>query len=270
MKLPGRNALGAVLLVVAGYACGSGGAGTMVEAIGDAITLFELNGGSLAEQLREAGPPTITAGFGIAERVPEDGTRHFTLTVATENRVAKSDSVAIYALMDAHEDAGETWGANVLAFAHSDMRGGAVQGLEIDVGNLGTAGDVPVTGLNVFAIGAKPSDVAVGILNGTAAGPGGFREGIAFRSNAPGVAVTEALMRVHPGFGTVGSGVDLRNARFTGVAFASPGFSVDGEGAIQSTALALGSGRGGLGAFVCVDAEGRLYASQALCGGPRF
>jgi hypothetical protein len=174
-----------------------------------AMTLFELNGGSLAEQLSEAGPPSITAGFGIAERVPEDGTRHFTLTVATENRAAANDSAALYALMDGHEAAGAVWGANVLAFAHSDMRGGAVQGLEVDVGNLGTAGSVPVTGLNVFAIGPKPSDVAVGILNGTSAGPGGFREGIAFHSTAPGVASARRCTRA-PGLRTVTDGVDLR------------------------------------------------------------
>ena len=258
MRIAGRRTFGAVVLVAAGYACGSGGAGTMVEAIADAVTLYELNGASLAEQLSQAGPPPITAGFGIAERVPEDGTRHCTLTVATENRVAKSDTVALYALMDAHEDAGQVWGANVLAFAHSDMRGGAVQGLEIDVGNLGTAGDVPVTGLNVFAVGPKPSDVAIGILNG--GGPGGFRTGIAFRSNVPGVAVTDALMRVAPGFGTVAEGIDLRNAAFTRSALASPGFSVGPDGAIQSSALA-GTGRG----FVCVDDDGRLFASASPC-----
>jgi hypothetical protein len=270
MRILGRNALGAVLLVAAGYACGSGGAGKMVDAITDAVTRYELNGGSLAEQLFEAGPLPITPGIGIAERVPADGTRHFTLTVATENRVATEDSVAIYALMDAHDDAGQVWGANVLAFAHSDMRGGAVQGLEIDVGNLGTPGDVPVTGLNVFAIGAKPSDVAVGILNGTAAGAGGFREGIAFRSNAPGVAVTDALMRVHPGFGTVASGIDLRNATFTGLALATPGFSVDRDGVIESTSLVPG-GRGpvpAIAAYVCVDPEGRLFANVAPCRPP--
>jgi hypothetical protein len=265
MRIPGRRALGAVLLVATGYACGSGGAGKVVDAIIDVVTRYELNGGSLAEQLAQAGPPPITPGIGIAERVPEDGTRHFTLTVATENRAAASDSVAVYALMDAHEDAGEAWGANVLAFAHSDMRGGAVQGLEIDVGNLGTAGDVPVTGLNVFAIGSKPSDVAVGILNGTAAGPGGFREGIAFRSNAPGVAVTDALMRVHPGFGIVANGIDLRNATFTGAALATPGFSVDREGGIQSTALLPDDAPTRFGRYVCVDDEGRLFASRLPC-----
>lgn len=45
-----------------------------------------------------------------------------------------------------------------------------------------------MSGMNVFAIGPRPSDVAVGILNGLAAGPGGFREGIAFHSNPPGTA----------------------------------------------------------------------------------
>jgi hypothetical protein len=65
------------------------------------------------------------------------------------------------------------------------MLSGEVQGLEIDVGNLGTSGSVPVAGMNVFAIGQKPTDVAIGILNGLAEGPGGFRERIAFRSNAP-------------------------------------------------------------------------------------
>ena len=54
---------------------------------------------------------------------------------------------------------------------------------------------VPVTGINVFAIGPQPSDVALGILNGTAAGPGGFREGIAFRSNPGGTAVSDVLVR---------------------------------------------------------------------------
>ena len=264
MRMVRREALGAMLLVAVGYACGSGGAGKMVDAVTDAVTRYELNGGSLAEQLSEAGPPPITPGIGIAERVPEDGTRHFTLTVATENRVARSDAAALYALMDAHEGAGQVWGANVLAFAHSDMRGGAVQGLEIDVGNLGTAGDVPVTGLNVFAIGAKPSAVAIGILNGTAAGPGGFREGIAFRSNAPGVAVTDALVRVHPGFGAVANGIDLRNATFTGLALATPGFSVDHEGGITSTTLVLGTG-GNAAAYVCVDTDGKLFASAGPC-----
>jgi hypothetical protein len=256
-----REIAGAVLLTALGYACGSGGTGDDIMA---AANLIELHGGSLAEQLAEAGPPAITAGFGLAERVPDDGTRHFTLTVATENRVASNDSAALYALMDAHDAAGQVWGANVLAFAHSDMRGGAVQGLEIDVGNLGTAGTVPVTGLNVFAIGAKPSDVAVGILNGTSAGPGGFREGIAFHSAAPGVAVSDALVRVHPGFGEVRTGIDLRNATFTEVALATPGFSVDGRGAIQSTALALGSGITNV-AFVCVDDQGRMFASVGPC-----
>jgi hypothetical protein len=224
------------------------------------MTLIELNGGSLREQLAEAGPPAITAGFGVAERVPEDGTRHFTVTIATENGDAKSDSVALYALMDGHRDAGEVWGANVLAFAHGDMRGGAVQGLEIDVGNLGTAGDVPVTGLNVFAIGRKPSDVAIGILNGLADGNGGFREGIAFRSNAPGVAVTDALVRVHEGFGTVAAGIDLRGASFTGSAIATPGFAVDAAGGVTSDALATGRT-----AYACVDADGRLFASATPC-----
>ena len=248
---------GVLLLVGAGYACGSGGAGNALMA---AMTLIELNGGALAEQLQEAGPPPITPGFGVAERVPEDGTRHCTVTIATENRVAKNDSVALYALMDAREDSGPAWGANILAFAHSDMRAGTVQGLEIDVGNLGTAGDVPVAGLNVFAIGRKPSDVAIGILNGLADGAGGFREGIAFHSNAPGVAVTDALMRVHPGFGEVAVGLDLREARFTGPALATPGFAVDATGGITSAPLATGRA-----AYVCVDSEGRIFASAAPC-----
>jgi hypothetical protein len=262
MRISFRAFVAGALWAGLGYACGSGGAGDAVMA---AATLIELNGGSLAEQLGEAGPPPITPGFGVAERVPDDGTRHFTVTVATENRAAGNDAAALYALMDAHDAAGQVWGANVLAFAHADMRGGAVQGLEVDVGNLGTAGDVPVTGLNVFAIGAKRSNVAIGVLNGTAADAGGFREGIAFHSNAPGTAVSEALVRVHPGFGEVATGIDLRGARFTGPALATPGFIVDGRGGIQSTALALGSGATNH-AYVCVDDQGRMFASGAPCG----
>jgi hypothetical protein len=171
--------------------------------------------------------------------------------------------VALYALMDGHGPIGGIWGANVLAFAHADMLSGGVQGLEIDVGNLGTSTDVPVGGLNVFAIGPRPSNVAVGILNGLAAGPGGFREGIAFHSNAPGVAVTDALMRVHPGFGTVATGIDLREAAFTGPALATPGFAVDAVGSVTSAALATGER-----AYACVDPDGRLTASRAACVAP--
>jgi hypothetical protein len=101
-------------------------------------------------------------------------------------------------------------------------------------------------------------------LNGTAAGPGGFREGIAFHSNAPGVAVTDALVRVHPGFGEVTDGIDLRNATFTGLALATPGFSVDRAGAISSTSLVPGLGGNATG-YVCVDADGKLFASVAPC-----
>jgi len=189
-----------------------------------------------------------------------DGTRHFTLTVATENRQSPEDAVALYALMDGHGRVGGIWGANVLAFAHSDMESGGVQGLEVDVGNLGA--DVPVTGINVFAIGSRPSDVALGILNGTSAGAGGFREGIAFRSNPGGVAVTDALIRVQPGFGTVASGIDLREAQFTGLALATPGFSVDADGVITSVSLATGAS-----AYACVAANGRLFASVTPCVG---
>jgi len=53
--------------------------------------------------------------------------------------------------MDGHGAIGGVWGANVLAFAHSDMTSGAVQGIEVDVGNLGTPSPVPVTGINVFS-----------------------------------------------------------------------------------------------------------------------
>jgi len=243
-------------LFAAGYACGGGGGGTSNAS----QTLFELNGGSLSTQLSEAGPPPITAGFGIAERTPEDATRHCTLTVANENRESREDTVALYAQIDGHGPIGGIWGANILAYAHSDMTSGAVQGLEVDVGNLGA--DTPVTGINVFAIGPRPSDVALGILSGDAAGAGGFREGIAFRSAASGVAVTEALMRVQPGFGTVATGIDLREARFTGPAFASPGFSVDAQGGVASAPLATGST-----AFACIDADGRLFASRTPCVG---
>ncbi len=251
-----RRVLIVLVLFGAGYACGGHGRDALVAA----TTLFELGGGSLAEQLAKAGPPPISPGIGIAERVPADGTRHFTLTVATENRAAETDTVALYALMDGHGPIGGIWGANVLAFAHRDMTSGAVQGLEVDVGNLGTPGDVPVTGLNVFAIGPRPSDVGVGILNGLAAGPGGFREGIAFRSNPPGVAVTEALMRVHPGFGTVATGIDLRAAEFVGAAIATPGFAVDAVGGITSAPLATGEV-----SYACVSRDGALFASRSPC-----
>jgi hypothetical protein len=252
-----RRIVTGILLFVTGWACGGGGA----SAVSAAMQLVELGGASLAEMLGQAGPPPITVGFGVAERVPADGTRHFALAVASENHDSREDAAALYALMDGHGDAGGVWGANVLAYAHSDMTGGAVQGLEVDVGNLGTRSPVPVTGINVFAIGPVPSDVALGILNAPdPSGPGGFREGIAFRSGESGVAVTEALLRVHPGFGTVESGIDLRAATFTGPALASPGFRVDGDGAITSQPLATGQI-----AFACVDADGRLFASATPC-----
>jgi hypothetical protein len=250
---------GAAVAFLVGYACGGGG-GAVARA---AQTLFEFGGASLARQLEEAGPPPITSPFGIAENVPEDGSRHFTLTVATENRTATSDAAALYAQMDGHGPIGQVWGANLLAFAHGDMTSGGVQGLEVDVGNLGTPADVGVAGINVFAIGAKRSDVALGVLNGVAAGDGGFREGIAFHSNAPGVAVSEALMRVHPGFGSVDTGIDLRAATFSGPAIATPGFSIDARGAIASEPLATGRV-----AYACVDPDGRIFASPSPCVGP--
>ncbi len=249
-----RTIIVALALFAAGYACGGGGGSSSLAA----PTLFELNGGSLARQLEEAGPPPITAGFGIAERTPEDGTRHFTLTVASENRESREDAAALYAQMDGHGAIGGVWGANLLAYAHSDMESGIVQGLEVDVGNLGAT--VPVTGINVFAIGPRPSDVALGILSGDGAGAGGFREGIAFRSSGSGVAVTEALMRVQPGFGSVATGIDLREARFMGPAIATPGVTVDAQGVVASVPLATGGV-----AFACVDADGRIFASHAPC-----
>ncbi|HZR80769.1 MAG TPA: hypothetical protein VFD92_06710 [Candidatus Binatia bacterium] len=253
-----RRAAVAAGMFSAGYACGGGGG----EAVVAAMNRIELGGASLAELLSQAGPPEISPGLGVAERVADDGTRHFTVAVATENRSSRSDAAALYALMDGHGAIGGVWGANVLAFAHGDMTSGAVQGLEIDVGNLGAGEGVPVTALNLFAMGDPPSDVALGILNApdAGAGPGGFREGIAFRSNAPGVAVREALVRVHPGFGTVATGIDLREATFTGPAIATPGFEVDAAGALRSQPLATGAV-----AFACVDAAGRVFASPAPC-----
>ncbi|MBM4269446.1 MAG: hypothetical protein FJ144_23050 [Deltaproteobacteria bacterium] len=242
-------------LFALGWACGGG-----ASPVSAAATLFEFGGASLRELLGQAGPPPITTPVGIAEIVPEDGTRHFTLAVATENREARSDVAALYAEVDGYGEIGSIWGGNLLAFAHSDMRSGTVRGLEVDVGNLGTAEPVPVAGINVFAIGPQPSDVALGILNGTSAGPGGFREGIAFRSNPGGVAVHEALIRVQPGFGRVRSGIDLTEAEFDDAAIASPGFEVDADGGVRSDSLATGEA-----AYACVDGEGRLYASRSPC-----
>jgi hypothetical protein len=245
------------ILFLAGYACGGGGA----DVGSAAVNLIELGGASLADRLRQAGDPPITPGFGVAERVPDDGTRHFSVAIATENRDSPADSAALYALMDGHGSIGQVWGANVLAFAHTDMTSGAVQGLEVDVGNLGTATRVPVSGINLFAMGPVPSDVALGILNAVdPAGSGGFREGIAFHSNAPGAAVTDALLRVHPGFGRVATGIDLREATFSGPALATPGFQIGPDGEIASDRLATGRP-----AFVCVDAGGRLFASASPC-----
>jgi len=72
--------------------------------------------------------------------------------------------------------------------------------------------------------------------------------------------VTDALLRVHPGFGRVETGIDLRAATFSGPALATPGFSVGPDGAIASQALATGETR-----FACVDPEGRLFASATPC-----
>jgi len=252
-----RDVAATLGIFLAGWACGGGGE----SAVAEITRLIEIGGASLSRQLEQAGPPPIEPGVGIAERVAtEDGRRHFTLTVANETVAGGEDSVALYALTDGHGPIGEVWGANVLAFAHSDMTSGAVQGLEIDVGNLGTPADVPVTGLNVFAIGPRPSDVAIGILNGLAAGDGGFHTGIAFRSNAPGRAVTDALVRVEPGFGRVVRGIDLREAEFADDALATPGFAVDSDGGVRSRTLATGRT-----SFACVDAEGRLFASATPC-----
>ncbi len=254
-----RRILGSALLFLAGWACGGGG----TSAVSAAMQLVELGGASLADMLRQAGPPPIAPGFGVAEIVPDDGARHFALTVASENRTSREDAAALYALIDGHGSIGGVWGANVLAFAHSDMTSGSVQGIEVDVGNLGTDAGVPVAGINVFAIGPRPSDVALGILNAAdPSGPGGFREGIAFRSNQPGVAVTEALLRVHDGFGEVATGIDLRGASFTGPALATPGFEVAADGGIASRTLATGAT-----AFACLDATGRLFASARPCAG---
>jgi hypothetical protein len=256
MKRRERLLFGGLLFLV-GYACGGSGASPVAAA----MQLLELGGASLARQLAEAGSPPITPGFGVAELVPDDGTRHFAVALASENRSSREDSAALYALMDGHGEIGGVWGANVLAFAHGDMTSGAVQGLEVDVGNLGTAAPVPVSGINVFSIGQVPADVALGILSaGDPTGPGGFREGIAFHSGSAGVAVTEALVRVHPGFGTVATGIDLRAATFSGPAVATPGFSVGPSGEISSQPLATGRT-----AYACVDAQGRLFASAVPC-----
>jgi hypothetical protein len=252
-----RRSVRAIGLVLLGYACGSD-----ARALAQMQTLLEFGGARLSALLAQAGDPPITAPVGIAEKVPDDGTRHYTLTVATENRTTKTDTVALYAEADGYGDIGWIWGANLLAFAHSDMRSGGVQGLEVDVGKLGSDVPVPVTGMNVFAIGPTPSDVAIGILNGTAAGPGGFREGIAFRSNPGGTAVTEALIRVQPGFGRVRTGIDLENAEFEGAAIATPGFRVGALGEVSSAELATGRT-----AYVCVDGEGRMFASASPCTG---
>ncbi len=243
---------------LAGYACGGGGGATAIAE--EMQTLFEFGGARLDALLEQAGPPRITTPVGVAETVPEDGTRHFTLAVVTENREAQSDVAALYAEVDGYGDIGEIWGGNLLAFAHSDMRSGSATGLEVDVGNLGTEEPVPVAGINVFAIGPRPSDVALGILNSTVAGPGGFRVGIAFRSNPGGTAVTDALMRVDEDFGRVETGIDLTEAVFDGPAIATPGFRVGPNGSITSERLATGST-----SYACLDAEGRLFASVARC-----
>jgi len=248
-------------LLASGFLIGwlASGAPSVVEA---ATRFFEFGGASLSRRLEQAGPPAISPGVGIAERVPDDGTRHFSLTVATENRAARADTAALYALMDGHGPIGEVWGANLLAFAHSDMTSGGVQGLEIDVGNLGASDGVGVTALNLFAMGAKPSDVALGILNAPddGSGGGGFSTGIAFHSNSGGPAVHDTLLRVDDGFGEVGEGLDLRAARFRGAAIATPGFEVGPLGGVRSSTLATGRT-----AFLCATADGQIFASAAPC-----
>src|SRR4029078_1526129 len=79
LAMRARSTLVGLAIFAAGYAGGGGGGGGSTNA---ATTLFELNGGSLAEQLQEAGPPLITPGFRIAQRVPADGTRPFALALA--------------------------------------------------------------------------------------------------------------------------------------------------------------------------------------------
>src|SRR5690349_9202240 len=93
-----RTAAAVVVAFVAGAACGDDARSLATPP----PTAIEVNGGSLAAQLAKAGNPPITAAFGVAEHVPADDTRHFALTIATENGDNPNDAAALYALMDGH------------------------------------------------------------------------------------------------------------------------------------------------------------------------
>ena len=102
-------------------------------------------------------------------------------------------------------------------------------------------------GINITTIGAdavhgtgREAALHIGAVTST----GGWTNGILFSNFSGGglpIAATGSLLSTIS-IGTVANGIDLSAAAFTGTAFKSPGFAVDGTGAVTAAGLAVGTG----------------------------
>lgn len=145
------------------------------------------------------------------------------------------------------------WGGNFVAYANAV--GATAQGLEIDYGNLVAGGNA--SGLDVNVTGGNATTAM--IMLSAAAANSTAETGIRFYKSSFGNPIVTALMDTSGGMTSV-NGIDLSGGTFSGSAFKSTGFSVDGTGHAFETSLKLALGTVGSLPTCNSAAEGTLYA----------
>jgi hypothetical protein len=154
-----------------------------------------------------------------------------------------------------------------LSFNSGFTNGGGGSGEEIDVGTASGASFMDAIGLLVVRLdnGSQAARADDGIVIGgaTPSAGHGWKTGISFGYGAgnPGIDPAGTLIGVDAGSGlSVANGINLSTMTFSGYAFKSAGFAVDGSGNLAAAAYKVGSTAG-------VSCTGAPTASYAVTSG---
>jgi hypothetical protein len=143
-------------------------------------------------------------------------------------------AVAVFGEGDAA--GGPTWGSNFVGAASTNVSGSVAMAQELNAVNV--AGTTAKTfGLVIAAAGNYPSENFLQVQSNTASAP--FKNGIVINSSGINTIQGDIMQTMNS---SSVNGINFTSASFSGNAFASPGYSVNGIGQVTAASFSTPSG----------------------------
>jgi hypothetical protein len=208
--------------------------GVVVWSVGTGVTFTGAYGATFYSNLLPYQITPIVTENLLSTSVSTSGAGNVFSDASYIKQSGSTPAVAVFGEGDAA--GGPTWGSNFVGVASANVSGSVAMAQELNAVNVaGTT--AKAFGLVIAAAGNYPSENFLQVQSNTAAAP--FKNGIVINSSGVNAIQGDIMQTINS---SSVNGINFTSASFSGNAFASPGYSVNGIGQVTATSFSTPSG----------------------------